>query len=340
MAEVNASSSTIQFTVSEISKLTEAWSPQITLYGIPWKIRVKKHVNGTEKSLGIHLSCDKKNYVPNWSSAASATVKLLSFNVYQQGIVHFIKPFVYDRFYKCYGTNTLIQWNDLINGRIRYVQNDSIKLEVKVEAENPYEVYKSVSNFRCIQQSCECCCQAIYEMTVESVSKLMAVRSTEFTMRGKAYYIIAFKHDNQLSVRLHAHHYSERHNAKMSTILLSSKQNAIPIQRSGGFRAVNIIPWNEMMNSNNGYVNHNSITLKIKINVNDVIDNIAIAEPSGVSRLECLICLNGIDGKDLSSTPCGHWFCTACISKAVRNRAACPKCQKLVQLKDLRRLYL
>lgn len=99
----------------------------------------------------------------------------------------------------------------------------------------------------------------------------------------------------------------------------------------------------ELLKPPNGYVNNNSITLEVEIGA---------TKPDGVSQndidgsaakplqLECAVCLENIISKDLSSTPCGHLFCTTCITKAVEDHGACPMCSAAVDLNVLRRLYL
>lgn len=344
MAQMDASSTIIQFSVWEISKLTTAYSQSIVLFGIPWQVHVE--YDDEEKSLAAYLHCAKKDDLSNWTAVASASIKLLRQSQVGQGIVSLIPPVVFDRFTPGYGTRTLIEWTDLFNSINGYVQNDCIKLEVKIEAEDPYDLYRSYSNFRCIEKSCECSCQATYELNVMNVTKLMAVRTTEFVMRLQSYDILVYKNGTHLAIRLWPNRrYTEvtPHNVKMLIKLTSSKQNVAPVQRSGS-ADINIISWDELLKPENGFVNYNNaITLEIEINVNDLIRDNANAEPNGgatTNRFECSICLDGLGDRNMSTTPCGHLFCTTCITAAVRNRSACPMCQAGVQLNDLRRLYL
>lgn len=56
--------------------------------------------------------------------------------------------------------------------------------------------------------------------------------------------------------------------------------------------------------------------------------------------MQCSICLENMSSGHISSTPCGHMFCTGCITRAVHGKRYCPLCKKAVTLSSLRRLYL
>lgn len=137
MAKVNEPSITIHFSVSEISKITSVLSSEVLLYGIPWQIKLKKYENGTDKSLAAYLNCMNKDNTSNWTATACATIKLLPFRDGQKVVEHHISPLVFNRLNTDYGTNTLIQWDDLFDVGKEYVKNDTIQLEAKIDAEDP-----------------------------------------------------------------------------------------------------------------------------------------------------------------------------------------------------------
>lgn len=366
MAQVDASTSSAKFSIRKISKLTEAWSPQITLYGIPWRISVRKCQSGTEKTLGFYLHCaiDECTLSPNWTATACATIKLLrvSGRRYVDGIEGFLRPFVFDYFIREFGRNELMQWDDLLNPSNQYVKNDRIKLKVTVTAEDPHVMYRSFSTIRCIDQRCECGFQAIYEINVTNITKLMAVRSSGIVMRTRPYDIQVFKNGKDFGVCLRQHPcsgYATSHCVNMTIELMSTSPNGNLIRRTKSAAEMDIISWRDMLDPTNGYVKNNSITLKIDISVNDMIGHIANGEPNvrrfgcsvclnssdplandaaERSPLKCPICLENIDNQNLTTTPCGHLFCTPCISTAVFTRGACSVCQTGMHLQDLRRI--
>lgn len=98
-----------------------------------------------------------------------------------------------------------------------------------------------------------------------------------------------------------------------------------------------------MLKPGNGFVNENSITLKIKIISDKPEGDVPDNKPNNAvkrRRFECSICLEDLDNQDMSTTPCGHLFCTACITKAVRNHCVCPLCQEPVQLNTLKPVFI
>ncbi|KAF2898382.1 hypothetical protein ILUMI_07785 [Ignelater luminosus] len=54
----------------------------------------------------------------------------------------------------------------------------------------------------------------------------------------------------------------------------------------------------------------------------------------------CAICLKNLNGKKLSSTVCGHVFCTACITSVVKRLKYCPTCRKRLNLSRIHPLYI
>ncbi|KLO08023.1 hypothetical protein SCHPADRAFT_624224 [Schizopora paradoxa] len=62
------------------------------------------------------------------------------------------------------------------------------------------------------------------------------------------------------------------------------------------------------------------------------------SKPSGGRAFECPVCME--TKQHLSSVPCGHLFCTACIKSALRADRRCPVCRSSARETDLRRIYL
>lgn len=105
-------------------------------------------------------------------------------------------------------------------------------------------------------------------------------------------------------------------------------------------KAINIISWTELLKPENGFVNNNSIILEVEIKADKPEGDVGPMCVIKPNQFECSICLEGLVGQDMSITTCGHTFCTACITTAIRNHAVCPLCQEAAQLNDLRRMYL
>ncbi|RVE54791.1 hypothetical protein evm_000558 [Chilo suppressalis] len=45
-------------------------------------------------------------------------------------------------------------------------------------------------------------------------------------------------------------------------------------------------------------------------------------------KIRCPICFNNISNEAVSSTQCGHVFCTRCLQKALQINSVCPTCRK------------
>ncbi|KAF5293751.1 hypothetical protein FQA39_LY03236 [Lamprigera yunnana] len=55
---------------------------------------------------------------------------------------------------------------------------------------------------------------------------------------------------------------------------------------------------------------------------------------------DCPICLEPLRNNEVSSTQCGHIFCTSCIKDAVKKLRSCPNCRKRLNVKQIHPLFL
>lgn len=350
MARANAKKFCMEMEIPEISKLESIWSPEMLIHGIPWKIKVCTKIEKEVKYLAVFLFCVNEEKSPNWPLSGTATFKLLPFSEHVNPIEHHIATDVFDSPKNGYGS-VLISWNALFNQNKKFVENDSINLEVKVAAENPNDPNRSRLDFECVHKCCDDCNLGEFRLTVKNISNLMAVQSPQFSLRGLPWLLQVSKmRSSRLGVLLRMKSDSETGSSKMTVAmkLLSSKKHVQPIEacvtKEYKFLTYLISPisWDEMVKPENGFVIDNSITLEVVIgteNSKAFKSNLPKTEAKSV-RLECSICLECIDDQELAVTPCGHLFCLACVTKAVSNRAACPSCNKAVKSDDLRRLFL
>ena len=66
-------------------------------------------------------------------------------------------------------------------------------------------------------------------------------------------------------------------------------------------------------------------------------------EKKGSSALilrDCPICLEDLASKEISSTTCGHIFCTKCIKEVIKTSKMCPNCRTKLTLKKIYKLIL
>lgn len=340
----------VRLNFTNISQLGELWSPEFLVQGIPWKVQVSKE----NLRLAVYLHCAKKDKSADWSHAASVTFKLLPFTEDGKEITHQKKPCVFDHSRLGYGTSSLIGWDDLISPQKHYVKDGSIKLDVKIVAEEPSGVKnRSKMVFHTIEKSCD---ESTFRLTVTNVENLMAVQSPLFRIRKIPWNLVAFKDDSEyLGISLHRKSKSDGISCKMrmSIKLISTSKEVKSIepnvqtkdfQRKQALLFPRIIQWDELFKQQNGFVNDNSIVMEVKIESDKPKGAAASGQPTNSKaehqKMECSICLESIGQQEVSSTPCGHLYCSACIRNSIEAREVCPSCGACVNLNDLRRMYL
>lgn len=353
LAIVMSQSSILHMAITSISKLTPTWSPDVFIHGIPWKILVCKQ--DAENSLAIYLHCAKEDESSQWTVSARATIKLMAFG--QKKTTHdlHISPCVFDASKHLIGCSSFIPWDDLMHAENQYVKNDKIQLKIKITAEDPNYVDRSILKFETVDKSCDCGSHATFRLLVTNIENLLAVRSPQFTVRGLAWDLSVYKwHTSMLGIMLTAKEASPAVSCqlKMTVKLLSSKNGVAPMKKSienrvgqlGNIRIEDMISWDNVIESTSGFVKNNSITLEVKVKVTEPGGDAATGggpknPVAKRRRLECSICLEDLDNQDISTTtPCGHLFCTVCITKAIKDCDACPMCKKAIE--NLQRIYL
>lgn len=348
---VKSQKTTLHLEISPITNLDEISSPKIYIHGIPWQIEASR--NNDKNSLAVYLQCTKKDDSSLWTAPACATIKVMPFSDDKIAHIHHITPYVFNSSGASFGTSMLMHWDELLNIEYKFVQDDAIQLKIKIMAEDPNYVERSILKFETIDKSCDCGSHATFRLTISNIKNLMAVRSPPFTVRGMPWDLSVYKcQTSNLSIMLEAKESSQKVSCKMtmSVKLLSSKDDGNSIKKSdtstvrwpGILDVEDLISWDELLKPENGYVNDHSITLEVKVKADKPDGDIAIVDHSDAAkrrRFECAVCLEGLDNQDISATECGHMFCTTCVVKAIKNRRVCPLCKGAVQLNKLRRLY-
>lgn len=180
MAIVNSISNPFQISISNVSKLTEVASPDVFIHGIPWSVRVSKD---TRDGLWLRAVLFCKDNSENWSHSALCSFKLLSFNDNCEAFESTMMPCVFSLYGNACGISKFYSWKELFAGDGKYVKDDTIKMEFKIEAEDPKKIDKSQMIFECIDRSCESGCYASYRLTVTNITNLFDVWSPMFHLR-------------------------------------------------------------------------------------------------------------------------------------------------------------
>lgn len=349
---------TIRLKVPNISNLDEIWSSEDYIYGIPWQIKVKKKILNAEPSLGVFLHCTKKNVSADWTQVASATIELLSFGDNVNPVVHNLEPFIFDNSRIGSGIFSLIKWCDLFDDTKNYVKNDAIILDVKIMPENPSEEKKSRMIFEISYKCCEKNGLAEFRLVVTNIEDLMVVRSPRFIYRNVDWYFIVYKDSsNHLGLYLSQKSAPENFSCElnMAIKLVSTKPEKRPIEKNRTknigynmyFVMNNLVSWEELLKTENCFVQNNSITIEVKLN--DDVSSGAIANgtkrnatntssEAKTFKMECGICSQSFGNKDVSFTPCGHMFCLDCIVDAVSRCNECPSCKSTLTLNQVTKI--
>uniref|UniRef100_A0A1Q3EVA9 Putative e3 ubiquitin ligase n=1 Tax=Culex tarsalis TaxID=7177 RepID=A0A1Q3EVA9_CULTA len=69
-------------------------------------------------------------------------------------------------------------------------------------------------------------------------------------------------------------------------------------------------------------------------------DAVTSTDDSTPSEIVCPICLESIGKQPVSSTVCGHVYCSTCIEMEVRLKKRCPMCNVTLTPEQLQRIYL
>lgn len=62
-------------------------------------------------------------------------------------------------------------------------------------------------------------------------------------------------------------------------------------------------------------------------------------EPQSVI-ISCPICMNSMVNRTPVTTVCGHLYCMACITKALKTKKECPMCKTILRYKKLIKIFL
>ena len=257
---------------------------------------------------------------------------------------------------------SVFSW-DLFDNTNHYMQNDTIKLDIKIGMADPDEQDKSELVLEETGKSCAEGCSTTYRLTVSKIENLMAVRSAPFTLRKEPWHFLVLKNpqSGQLGIRLDCKSASKTFpcDVKMSIKLVSMKSDGNSIEqekiqqrmtRLDKMVIYNFVSWDELRNPNNGFVNNNSIVIEVEIKSQMSGGMMSSAtkrkatRPSAIEakrfELACKICSKRFENQSVSTTNCGHLFCTGCITNEIAAHKECPTCKTGLCRSQVRRAHL
>lgn len=346
---------TFELKIPNIDKLENFCSPEIVLQGVPWRVLVGKELqnelHGTKQWLAIYLHCIKDDPSLDWSYAAVSSFKLKSFNSDQRSVECHVQPFIFDRMELGFGTGSFIEWNDLFNAKKGFVNDNTIKMDVTIEVDDPSDANKSEMIFKHAHIH-----DNKFRLSVSNVQNLMAVRSPVFTSKKMRWYLTVCKdHSSNLAVRLHSNSDASCKKTILVRVVSTQKNRSIQQVKSanippgGILSTTKLISWETLFKTQNGYVNNNTVLIEVEIHsenfsLNNRSSDIravdCVKDDDHVLKMECAICLERIDRQDVTSLLCGHLFCSKCIKYSLQQYKVCPLCKAPVSANHLRRIYL
>lgn len=352
MAELNVNVKNVRLSISKISDLSVVRSSELLVQNIPWKVEVCKEGIGEKKSLGIYLQCAKETTADDWSHTAYFIIKLSSFNKNIEPIDYITSPRVFDNYDKSYGTNNLIQWDRLFDIENGFVKNNTINLDIKIKVADSDDPNKSVLTSQIIESNAEEYHKTLFSFNITNIRKLEAVKTPIFNMQKSPWALQVYKNRSSfLCVYLTSKDFKNKTalKVKINCRLISSKGDAKTVditeeklfENSNRSLVFRVISWEELLKPINGFVKNKSIIMDLDVKMEKLKRVAEIpASQTQKRRLECTVCLEAIGDQEVSSSKCGHLFCTKCITKSIRTRTRCPACNTVLGLKDFHSLYL
>lgn len=365
MAEASiesTSESSFRLKVTNITKLTNVLSPIHVVQNIPWQMKVfLNDQKANKKTLGISLVCATSDTSQSWSKSASFSFQLMPFNGSKNAVKYISDPQAFNCNIKAIAFSSVIDWCDLNNADKHLVKDDTIQFDININAVDPDDITQSMLIFENTSKCCENDCLADYKLTVVNIKNLMAVRSTQFLLRGLMWDISIYKDFlSHLNIQLGLRTASAKVSCKiqMTTKLMTSKNDKKLIgcvdtknlKQPQTSLTQKLLNWDKLMDTQNGYVENDAIVLRIEIKVDkpEFLSKIGMngvkvettTPPPVQLKMECAICLEPITSQNLSCPPCGHVFCSECLSDTAKKQKICPTCNIAITKSSLLRIFL
>lgn len=124
--------------VENVSKLGNAYSPELLVRGIRWKIQTKKE----DDFFAVYLWATEEDMDMNWCWEVEYSFKLLSFNSKVEPIDCKITSDFFRWGTPSWGYGKLIKWTELLDSKRRFVRNDTAIIEVKFAVKAPKPLWE------------------------------------------------------------------------------------------------------------------------------------------------------------------------------------------------------
>ncbi|XP_050084011.1 ubiquitin carboxyl-terminal hydrolase 7 isoform X1 [Anopheles aquasalis] len=139
------SEATFSFQIPKFSRLTESvLSPAYYVRNLPWKIlampRTNENAVSPGKGLGFFIQCNGESSSNNWNCSASAELRLLRVDPHAEPFIRRIRH-TFCMQENDWGFSTFMNWQEILDPANGFIENDTITLEVYVNAEPPRGIF-------------------------------------------------------------------------------------------------------------------------------------------------------------------------------------------------------
>lgn len=355
MAEVKVghiSKTKLYVTIDNISDLV---LQEVTIPGQTWSVtfvkttktstpskqnsnNVSSHlIDKTNDVLVVNLNLEKSDdRSVDWACVASLSVKLL--RSFKSALHRQTGPFVFDAKNHICGQMQLIKWHDLLKVRNGYINNDSCKFQIEIDA-GPIQ---NTSNdqwlkFEIINKCCDNSTTGKFRLTINRLHETNQVCSPKIHFDNTTWRILLQK-DKNLTVSLWKvetmPHLIIRPK-KFITILKSFDQKVDSIKKTKKTTGIHPSPlelfsisWKDLVDPEKKFIENGLFIMDIEMKM--ILPDESKDENFD---LECPICLGSMFTMNggISVTGCGHLFCTACIQCHLDTgvNQLCPTCQQV-----------
>lgn len=248
-----------------------------------------------------------------------------------------------------------MNWDELLDKDKSYVKDDTINLDITIEAANPKDPNKSLLVYERIYSHDIPAIRNIFKISISNVNNLVAVK-LPLLISLQPWDLTIYKADYQGSEYLKARLYKKNMEANghiMIELITQTHEKLLPnkflkkcFRASQTYNEIQIVSWTDLIDTDKGFVNKNSVVFNVEVISDDMVQ---LAEKmrsllpeikSKTIQLECAICFENMETKNVSSVPCGHMFCLECIEKSLKRLESCPSCRTPTNASSLRRIYL
>lgn len=350
------------FHVSNVNELKSFRSKVFFVNGNPFTIEAKRIVTSPTLSfLGILLHSEIKNVAFDWAVVSSFSAELISNDFRQAPKVEHFEPTSFHG--DCFKSDNcrLVTWTELIDPEKSFIKDDSLRMRIKIKS-TPLQ--DTTNDGWCQMESIENCCDSCsfgkFRVTVNKFDEhgICSPKLVVNNMSWRAQINITDGDTDQRHLRIKLFNNTcsmltvVNCQAKITCKLLSfdaatePKESKLEHKFTFMERSLvcNIASWVELIDKEKQFIRNDAFIVELDIRVLET-NNLtrkrkAIGGIDEGMSIGCPICFASLMNRDMSSLPCGHIYCLACISAHLATKKFCPLCNAVSSVRHLRRVHL